>query len=450
MLANNLFRLRNQCLTCRRSLENIMLIFRGKLIMKTHWGKLMVVGVGLLLSGVVHAQNWTQTSAPSNHWQSVASSADGSKLIALADSWTYYTSTNSGYTWTSNREPQSGSLMGSWYAIASSADGNKLAAITKQTVFTSTNAGISWTSNNVPGGTNLISVASSADGAKLVVAVGATPQFNVGVDSGFIYISTDSGATWTQSGAPNKYWSSVASSSDGTKLVAATIDYPGNAGWIYTSTNSGASWTQTSAPTNVYWVSVSSSADGSKLAAVNYPTYTFIGGNLVWTALGLVYTSTDSGATWVSNNVPNNIWQAVASSADGTKLVAIPQGGGIFTSTDSGATWTSNNVTAFPYWAVASSADGNKQWMVVGQMFSSGYIYTSQTTPSPQLNLTPSSTNFTLAWTIPSTNFGLQQSTDLVSWAEVTNAPVLNLTNLQHQVTLPLNGDCGFYRLGPP
>ena len=45
-----------KCLTCRRSLENIMLIFHGKLIMKTHWVKLMVIGAGLLLSGVVHAQ----------------------------------------------------------------------------------------------------------------------------------------------------------------------------------------------------------------------------------------------------------------------------------------------------------------------------------------------------------------------------------------------------------
>ena len=76
-----------------------------------------------------------------------------------------------------------------------------------------------------------------------------------------------------------------------------------------------------------------------------------------------------------------------------------------------------------------------------------GNIYTSQTTPAPQLNLTPSPTNFTLGWTVPSTNFVLQQSTDLTSWGNVTNLPVLNCTNLQHQVTLPLNGDYGFYRL---
>ena len=79
-----------------------------------------------------------------------------------------------------------------------------------------------------------------------------------------------------------------------------------------------------------------------------------------------------------------------------------------------------------------------------------GRIWTSQTTPSPQLNLTPSSTNLTLGWTVPSTNFVLQQSADLASWADVTNPPVLNLTNLQNQVTLPSSGSSGFYRLKTP
>ena len=38
---------------------------------------------------------------------------------------------------------------------------------------------------------------------------------------GYLYTSIDSGATWTaQTGAGKRYWASVASSSDGTKLVA--------------------------------------------------------------------------------------------------------------------------------------------------------------------------------------------------------------------------------------
>jgi hypothetical protein len=51
---------------------------------------------------------------------------------------------------------------------------------------------------------------------------------------------------------------------------------------------------------------------------------------------------------------------------------------------------------------------------------------------------------------VPSTNFVLQQSADLISWADLTNAPALNLTNLQNQVTLPPSNGSGFYRLKTP
>jgi len=141
------------------------------------------------------------------------------------------------------------------------------------------------------------------------------------------------------------------------------------------------------------------SADGSKLVAVNWA-----GGFL--SSLSSIYTSTNSGATWQTNNAPNKTWNSVACSADGGKLVA-----------------------------------------VVGY---GGSIYTSQTTLSPQLHGSPASTNLTLAWTVPSTNFVLQQSTDLSSWSPVTNPPVLNLTNLQNQVTLPSSNSSGFYRLKTP
>src|SRR5262245_50727985 len=85
---------------------------------------------------------------------------------------------------------------------------------------------------------------------------------------------------WEQTGAPSTNWTCVASSANGARLVAtATGDFPGNAGLIYISTNSGATWAATSAPvTN--WASVCSSADGAKLAAAG-------GGGL--------FTSTDFG-----------------------------------------------------------------------------------------------------------------------------------------------------------
>src|SRR5437588_13003260 len=56
------------------------------------------------------AQTWTQTSAPSARWTCVASSADGSKLVAVGDLPGIYTSTNSGATWVQNSSGSSSYL----------------------------------------------------------------------------------------------------------------------------------------------------------------------------------------------------------------------------------------------------------------------------------------------------------------------------------------------------
>ena len=50
----------------------------------------------------------------------------------------------------------------------------------------------------------------------------------------------------------------------------------------------------------------------------------------------------------------------------------------------------------------------------------------------------------------PATNFLLQQSSDLVTWSTITNAPTLNITNLQERVALPLSASQTFYRLKTP
>src|SRR5262245_24731195 len=69
------------------------------------------------------AQSWQPTSAPTNFWNCVASSADGSKLVA-SDGFDLYTSTNSGTDWF----PAPVSKQ-AWVYVASSADGSKLAAV---------------------------------------------------------------------------------------------------------------------------------------------------------------------------------------------------------------------------------------------------------------------------------------------------------------------------------
>jgi len=372
---------------------------------------------------------WTQTPAPPIHnWDSLAASADGTKLVAVAnDSGTggpIFTSTNSGATW----EPTSAPV-GPWESVACSADGTQLVVAggggsqTLAAIYRSTNSGATWTQTTAPSN-NWASVASSADGTKLVAADSLGQR---------IYTSADSASAWTQTSAPSNSWSCVASSADGTKLVAVSLS-----GWIYTSTNSGAAWISNSAPSQP-WTHVSSSADGTTMVAV--------AGGLG--ASGEILTSTDSGATWALRPGPGvRSWICSATSADGTKMAAVAVSDLIYTSTNSGATWTPNNIVLNNWNAVASSADGALLVASVGYPATGG-VYTSRTTPAPQLNLASAHANLLAWWIIPSLGFGLQQNSDLTSanWTEVTNPPVLNLTNLQNQVVLPLPAGNSFFRL---
>src|SRR5437773_5338797 len=105
-------------------------------------------------------------------------------------------------------------------------------------------------------------------------------------------------------------------------------------------------WTRTSAPTT-NWSAVASSADGRKLVAVVFSDNQ---GNP-----GPIYTSVDSGATWTMTTAPLNSWSCVASSGDGTKLAAGIFNGPIDTSVDSGATWAQNDAFPRAWSSIASS-----------------------------------------------------------------------------------------------
>ncbi len=162
------------------------------------------------------------------------------------------------------------------------------------------------------------------------------------------------------------------------------------------STNSGLSWRLTDAPASVDGTFIACSADATRiLVAVDSSSGWFLGG---------LFTSTDSGMTWISNNLASTYWSCVASSSDGCKLVAGVNGGG---------------------------------------------IYTSQTTPHPVLNVTLAGGNLVLSWIIPSQPFVVQENSDLATtnWIDMASSPVLDLTNLRNQVTLPIPTGNRFYRL---
>jgi hypothetical protein len=405
-------------------------------------------------------QNWVTTSAPSNYWWSVASSADGVRLAAVETGTvvvetgvvsppaasSVYISTNSGATWF----PVLTITNLRWGTVAMTADGAKIFAagfgffnVTNVTgagigapIYSSADFGMTWAQTSAP--SNIWSaIATSADGTKLAAAAGSFGAV------GAIYTSTNSGATWAQTSARVTNWFSIASSADGNKLAAAVIggvtpvgpgQFRTNTGLIYTSTNAGATWTPASVP-STFWTSVASSADGTVLAA------TAESGPAV---PGPIYTSTNSGRTWKSTSAPMANWNSIASSADGRKLAAAVYAGPIYTSVDSGVTWVSNNAPT-SYWnSIASSADGNALVTVAWN----GGIIASHSTPQPGSGIAPAGGNIAVSWIVPSTNFVLQTSAGSgTGWTDVATAPVMNLTNLMYEVVVPTTNPAAFYRL---
>jgi len=79
-----------------------------------------------------------------------------------------------------------------------------------------------------------------------------------------------------------------------------------------------------------------------------------------------------------------------------------------------------------------------------------GGIWTAQRQPKPLLSLSFTAANARIGWIVPSTNFVLEQSADLVSWTDVTNPLVFNPTNEQNEITLPPTNSSSFYRLKTP
>jgi len=427
----------------RQSFNNSLDMYNSELDQTSRTSSVLKVACCSLftMNCLLCAQTWQQTSAPTNEWYCVASSADGVKLVAGASGLlslsgrpgSLFTSSNSGISWTQAAAPSN-----YWQSVCSSADGTMMFAVAflpANTFFISIDSGLTWVSHNLPDASVPAywwSIVCSADGAKLA---GILFDSN---NQAWICTSTNSGLTWARAtNAPIANWDCITSSADGTKLVAGVSGvvngYP-VPGPIYVSTNSGYTWTLTSAPIR-HWNCLASSADGSKLVAAEYTP-------------GSIYTSTNAGLTWTPPNplLPQRFWTSVASSADGSRLIAVnasARGDGVYVSTDSGNSWMAITGTPKKWHSAASSADGSKALAVCFYD-----IWTLQTVSAPVLDLLQCNGGVSISWILPSTAYVLQQNADLTTtdWLTLTNTPALDLTTLRNHITNLTTHRSGFYR----
>lgn len=266
---------------------------------------------GLLYVSTDAGTTWTPRGLTAN-WSSVAASADGVRLVAVSSSGPnnslgqLHVSTDSGLTWT-QRGP-----VGEWTSVASSADGLRIVA--------AMNNGVLWTSTDAVGFVGREAsrpwkaVASSADGLRLVAVAGPTQTV-----PGRVYLSVDAGITWTPRG-PSGSWAAVASSADGTRLAAAANAAVGS-GQLFVSDDAGLSWAPRGDATRT-WAALALSADAGRLAGVACQG----------AAACRVLLSDDLGATWLPRASASLDWTDVALSRDGTRIVAGARNDALYTS----------------------------------------------------------------------------------------------------------------------
>lgn len=285
--------------------------------------------------------------SPLKYVWGAAASQNGSKLIVGAGATsTIIQSVNSGTTWVASTT--SGSRY--WRQVASSLDGSVLAGIelTGGYIWISVDSGGTWTSQATPGTPSWQTVAVSGDGS--VILAGAW--------NGAVW--TRNSGTWNnRTTAGTRSWSGASASTNGTSL--ALVDQR-TSGYVYKSSDSGATWvTHKQATGSQQWSATSMSGDGTRIA-------------LVGAVADAIHTSSDSGATWTSRTgAGSETWASISMSTDGSKIVAADNSAGyIWLSSDYGATWSSRTGTGTQDWlAVALSGSGN---VILGGT-NAGYVW---------------------------------------------------------------------------
>lgn len=186
------------------------------------------------------------------------------------------------------------------------------------------------------------------------IALSSTGQYQTAIaNSGYIYISSNYGKTWTAK-SNSLPLSGVAVSETGQYQTATDWDN----GRIYTSDDYGETWSikKDSGPS---FRSVDLSSSGQ------YQTTVAVGEK--------IYVSNDYGETWSPKDTNRN-WTDIALSSSGQYQTAVVNGGYIYTSNDYGNNWTAEMSDLDRNWSsTAISSNGQYQTAAI----SNGYIYLS-------------------------------------------------------------------------
>ena len=180
-------------------------------------GTIMAVSGGI--SGYVYVSTnsgntWLQTLYSGDWSNGLAMSSDGKYMIAIQSNTQLYTSNDTGNTWVLRTQTGSQNYTG----CTMNSSGSVMYYINWWgRIMISTNYGVDWSVlTNSPNGSSVRNISCSGDGRIVVL----------GVDSGNIYYSVNTGLTWTiptsVSPANTNPWKSSAVSGDGSYFLMGT------------------------------------------------------------------------------------------------------------------------------------------------------------------------------------------------------------------------------------
>ena len=200
---------------------------------------------------------WNEIACCNRAYWTISTSADGNRIIAaeyVIPQSSIWTSNDAGKTWI-NRE-NAGKR--NWNSVSSSLDGSKLVAVDAGGhLYTSDDFGANWKANTAVGEKIWFSVRLSSDGQTIVACA----------ENSHIVLSKDFGISWTTVNTLiDKNWNSVTISGDGTKVFALG-DYGSG---LYFSQDSGNTWQKWQSLINPGHTELVVSRDGGHLASIPY------------------------------------------------------------------------------------------------------------------------------------------------------------------------------------
>jgi len=307
------------------------------------------------------------------NWQGVASNSDGTKLIAGAYGNGIWQSLNSGTTW--SQIYTSGS--NTWFSVTISGDGTVLAAVNRNTpsypgtpavVYVSTNSGATWTARNIS------PTPVSNQPMQWVSCNSLSGQYMVAAfNGGSLVYSTNTGSTWSLASTSSNNFMATAVNAAGDTMYGVNLSNQ-----VWKSTNYGSTW------------NLASSVTGSTASGTTTIACSSNGAVVVVPGANGVFLSTDGATTWTNitpAGVSNLPWTSlVGLSSDGLSIFignSNTGGSGTYTylSTNGGVSWTAQTSLGTPNTAgwnnVASNSDGSKLVAMSSNTTMSSYIYTN-------------------------------------------------------------------------